>query len=133
MLLTKIFLKIDASNKTHFEVFPKEKGGIFIMPCFGHASFIMSYFALVMLCFDLAMLLLTKSAPKTKILALQLIPYVLETKREIHYSPSLFTVTIHPLLFMTLFTPNFCLFKGGCPLCLKQVLVQVFFSRESSF
>ena len=34
---------------------------------------------------------------------------------------SLFTVTIHPLLFMTLFTPNFCLFKGGCPLYSKQV------------
>ena len=33
MLLTKIFLKIDASDKAHFEVFPKEKGGIFIMPC----------------------------------------------------------------------------------------------------
>ena len=37
-----------------------------------------------------------------------------------HYSP----ITIHPLLFITLFTPNFCLFKGGCPLCLKQVLVK---------
>ena len=34
---------------------------------------------------------------------------------------SLFTVTIHPLLFMTLFTPNFCLFKRSCPLYLKQV------------
>ena len=49
MLLTKIFLKIDASDKAHFEVFPKEKEGIFIMPCFGHASFTMSCFALVML------------------------------------------------------------------------------------
>ena len=37
---------------------------------------------------------------------------------------SLFTVTIHLLLFMTLFTPNFCLFKGGCPLYFKQVLVE---------
>ena len=36
---------------------------------------------------------------------------------------SLFTVTIHLLLFMTLFTSNFCLFKGGCPLYFKQVLV----------
>ena len=32
--------------------------------------------------------------------------------------------TIHLLLFMTLFTPNFCLFKGGCPLYFKQVLVE---------
>ena len=30
---------------------------------------------------------------------------------------SLFIVIIHLLLFMTLFTPNFCLFKGSCPLC----------------
>ena len=30
---------------------------------------------------------------------------------------SLFTITIHLLLF----TPKFCLFKGGCPLYLKQV------------
>ena len=44
---------------------------------------------------------------------------------------SLFTITIHPSLFMTLFTSNFCLFKGGCPLCLEQVLVQVFFPIES--
>ena len=31
-------------------------------------------------------------------------------KEEIYYSP----VTIHLLLFMTLFTLNFCLLKGGC-------------------
>ena len=42
-----------------------------------------------------------------------------------HYSLLLFTVTIHLLLFMTLFTPNFCLFKGGCPLYFKQVLVEL--------
>ena len=41
-------------------------------------------------------------------------------QKEIYYSP----VTIHPVLFMTLFTPKFCLFKGGCPLCFKQVLVK---------
>ena len=35
-----------------------------------------------------------------------------------YYSLLLFTVTIHLLLF----TPNFCLFKGGCPLYFKQVL-----------
>ena len=51
-------------------------------------------------------------------------------KSEIYYS----SITIHLLLFMTLFTPNFCLFKGGCPLYFKQVficLVQDFFPRES--
>ena len=32
-----------------------------------------------------------------------------------HYSQLLFTITIHLLLF----TLNFCLFKGGCPLYLK--------------
>ena len=50
----------------------------------------------VLLCFDLAMLLLTKSAPtkRQKISALQLIPHILETKRRnslfSHYSLSLF-------------------------------------------
>ena len=42
-----------------------------------------------------------------------------------------FTVhcTVHQLLFMVLFTPNFCLFKGGCPLSLGQNS----FSRTSFF
>ena len=31
-----------------------------------------------------------------------------------------FTDTVHFLLFITLFTPKFCLFKGGCPLSLRQ-------------
>ena len=35
---------------------------------------------------------------------------------------SLFTVTIHYHYSLLLFTSNFCLFKGGCPLYLKQVL-----------
>ena len=115
MLLTKIFLKIDASNKAHFEVFSKEKGGIFIMSCF----------ALAILCFDLAMLLLTKSTPKTKIFCSTIDSTHFGDKKEkfiIHLS--LFIVTIHLLLFMTLFTLNFCLFKGDCPLCLEQVLVK---------
>ena len=46
-------------------------------------------------------------------------------KGEIYHSVTihllLFTVTIHPLLFMTMFTHYFCLFKGGCPLYLEQV------------
>ena len=38
-----------------------------------------------------------------------------------HYSLLLFTVTIHLLLFMTLFPQNFAYFEGGCPLYFKQV------------
>ena len=40
--------------------------------------------------------------------------------------------TIHSycslLLLMVLFTPNFCLFKGDCPLSLGQVFLKVFLS-----
>ena len=62
-----------------------------------------------------------------------MIPYVLGKKGKLlftcHYSP----VTIHWYYSMLLFTPKFCLFKGGCPLYSKQVflsLVQDFFLRE---
>ena len=108
MLLTKLILK-------SFKKKRKESSSC-------HALLWSCFHAL--LCFDLAMLLLTKSAPtkRQKISALQLIPHVLETKIRnslfSHYSP----VTIHPLLFMTPFTPNFCLFKGGCPLCLYDLV-----------
>ena len=34
------------------------------------------------------------------------------------------------LLFMTLFTPKFCLFKGGCPLSLDKFLLQNFLPLE---
>ena len=59
-------------------------------------------------------------------------------KKENYYSLSLFTchyspVTIHWYYSPLLFTPKFCLFKGGCPLYLRQVflfLVQDFFLRE---
>ena len=48
MLMPKIFLKIDASDKGHFEVFQKEKEeSSYAMPYFGHTFFIM----LVMLCY----------------------------------------------------------------------------------
>ena len=46
-----------------------------------------------------------------------------EDKKKFTIHLSVFNVTIYPVLFMILFTPNFCLFKGGCPLYLKQVLV----------
>ena len=116
MLLTKLILK-------SFKKKRKESSSC-------HALLWSCFHAL--LYFDLAMLLLKKSASRQKFSALQFIRHILETKRRNspfnHYSP----VTIHPLLFITLFTPNFCLFKGGCPLCLEQVLLQVFFPRESS-
>ena len=132
--MTKVFLKIDASDKGHFEDFPKEKDESSLC----HAL-LWSYFLFhVMLCFGHAllhfvMLLLTKSAPNTKIFSSTIdSPHFGDKKRNLLFT-SLFFVTIHPLLFMTLFTLNFCLFKGGCPLCLKQVVLQVFFSRESPF
>ena len=108
-----------ASNKGHFEVFPKEKERFFIMPLvllfwFGHALL------------HFVILLLTYSSPRTRILS-----SITHSPRfwgknwnllfTCHYSLLLFTVTIHLLLFMTLFTPKFCLFKGGCPLYFKQV------------
>ena len=105
------------SDKNHFQDFPsKEKKMLHY--AFGHA------FGLVILCF--AMLLLTQSTPKTRILGSTTHSPRFGAKNEIyyslllficHYSLLLFTVTIHLLLF----TPNFCLFKGGCPLYFKQV------------
>ena len=112
MLMTKDI----TFDKGHFVVFPKEKGRFFIMPCFtfGHALL------------HFAMLLLTQSAPKTRILSSTIhSPHFADKKMKFTIHLSLFTVTIHPLLFITLFTPNFCLFKGGCPLYLKQVLVEL--------
>ena len=86
----------------------------------------------VLLCFDLAMFLLIKFAPKTKIFSSTIdSPHFGDKKEKFTIQLSLFTITIHPLLFMTLFTPNFCLFKGGCPLCLKQVLVKFYFRSSS--
>ena len=43
---------------------------------------------------------------------------------------TLFTFTVRGLLFMTLFTPKFCLFKGGCPLNFR--VQQVKFSSDFS-
>ena len=129
MLLTKPILK-SFQNKREESL---SCHALVMLPLSCHALLWSCFHALL----HFAMLLLTKSAPKTKIFSSTIdSPHFGDKKRN-----SLFTVTSHPLLFMTLFTPNFCLFKGGCPLCLKQVLVkfllqvllQVFFSRESSF
>ena len=37
-----------------------------------------------------------------------------------YYSPIIVHSHCSLLLFMVLFTPNFCLFKGGCPLSLGE-------------
>ena len=58
-----------------------------------------------------------------------------------YYSPvtihlSLFTVTIHPLLFMTLFTPNFAYLRGVVPYVwgfLKHSLVLISLPLELAF
>jgi len=47
--MKKIFLKIDASDKGYFEVFPKEKEESSL----GHALLWSYFFALVMLCYIL--------------------------------------------------------------------------------
>ena len=113
MLMTKDL----TSDKGHFEVFPKEKRKIlhYAMPTFSHI-----FFALVMTYYTLPCFFWQNLHQRQEFWVLQFIPHVLGTKKW----NLLFTVTIHLLLFMTLFTPNFCLFKGGCPLCLKQVLVE---------
>ena len=54
---------------------------------------------------------------KDKILDFTTHPPRFGAKNEIYYSLSLFICHYSLLLF----TPNFCLFKGGCPLYLKQV------------
>ena len=107
-----------------FGVFPKRKGKIL------HAS-LLSYF----LCFShdslhFAMIPLTPSATKTRILGSPTHSPRFGAKNEIHYSLLLFICHYSLLLF----TPNFCLFKGGCPLYLNKCfvcLVQDFFLRES--
>ena len=97
-----------------------------VMFCFGHAF---------ILCCTLPCFSWQNLHQRQKFSALQLIPMFWRQKEKFTIHLSLFTVTVYPLLFMTLFTSNFSLFKRGCPLYLKQVLVklwvQVFFPRKS--
>ena len=109
MLTTKILLLTRIILKT----FQKKKKDSSL--CFW------SYFWFGHVLFHFVMLLLTYSAPRTRILSSTTHSPRFGAKSEIYYSLLLFTITIHLLLFMTLFTPNFCLFKGGCPLYFKQV------------
>ena len=132
MLLTKIFLKVDMKwsqkvlTKLILKSFKKK-----MKESSSRHALLWSYFH-ALLCFDLAMLLL-KNLQKTKNFSSTIDSPRFGDKKKKFTIQSLFTITIHQLLFMTLFTPNFCLFKGGCPLCLEQVLVQDFFPRESFF
>ena len=70
-------------------------------------------------------ILLTPSATKTIILGSPNDSPRFGQKRKItihcHYSP----VTIHWYYSPLLFTPKFCLFKGGCPLYLEQVFLML--------
>ena len=111
------------------ESFQKEKGRFFMphyFPCFSHDSL---HFAII---------LLTPSATKTIILGSPTHSPRFGAKKENYYSLLLFTchyspVTIHWYYSQLLFTPKFCLFKGGCPLYLSKCflcLVQDFFLRE---
>ena len=85
-----------------------------------------------------AIIPLTPSTTKTIILSSPKDSPRSEQKRKNYYSLLLFTchyspVTIHWYYSPLLFTPKFCLFKGGCPLYYRQVflcLVQDFFLRE---
>ena len=112
--------KIMLLTRAILESFQKEKGRFF-MPPFCHI-----FYALVMILYTLPCFLWHHLLQRQEFWVQQLIPHVLGAKNEIyyslllfiyHYSLLLFTVTIHLLLF----TPKFCLFKGGCPLYLKQV------------
>ena len=118
MLMTKDI----ASDKGHFEVFPKEKGRFFIMPCLPLVILALLWSCFTTLCHASPDKVCTKDK---NFEFYNSFPTFWGQKNKIYYSLSLFTITIHELLFMTLFTPNFCLFKGGCPLCLKQVLVEL--------
>ena len=82
---------------------------------FGHT------FDLVMLCSILSCFSWHILLQWQEFWVLQFIPHVLGQKVKFTIYLSLFTVTIHCHYSPLLFTPNFCLFKGGCPLYLKQV------------
>ena len=101
-----------ASDKDHFEDFPKEKGSLFFMPCFAFWSCFVTF------CYTSPNIFCSKDK---NFEFYNSFPTFWGKKWNLlficHYLLLLFTVTIHLLLFIS----NFCLFKGGCPLYLKQV------------
>ena len=107
-----LMLKILLLTRVILESFQKEKGRFF-MPTFCHI-----FYALVMILYTLPCFFWHNLLQRQEFWVLQLIPHVLGQKEKFTIHLSLFTVTIHLLLF----TPNFCLFKRGCPLYWRQVL-----------
>ena len=112
MLLTKIFLKVDmkwsqphASDKAHFKVLQKEKEGIFIMSCF--ALVMLSCFAMLWPCHASLDKICTNK--KTKIFSSTIDSPRFGEKKKKFTIQLLFTYHYSLLLFMTLFTSNFCL------------------------
>ena len=96
----------------------KKNGRFFIMPCLSFVILSLLWSCFTTLCHASP----DKICTKDKNFQLyNWFPTFWGQKVKFTIHLSLFTITIHPLLFMTLFTPNFCLFKGGCPLYLKQV------------
>ena len=78
-------------------------------------------------CFDLAMLLLTKSAKDKNFQLYNWFPTFWKQKEEIYYSLSLFICYYSWHCSLRIFVYS----RGGCPLCLKKVLVKFYF--RSSF
>ena len=118
MLMTKILLL----TKVILKSFQKKRKILrYAIPYFGHTFLIWSCF--VTLCHASPDIICTKDK---NFEFYNSFPTFWGQKMKFTIHLSLFTVTIHPLLFMTLFTPNFCLFKGGFPLSLEQVLLQVY-------
>ena len=107
MLMPKVLLL----TRVILESFKKEKGRFF-MPTFCHI-----FYALVMILYTFPCFFWHNLLQRQEIWVLQLIPHVLGQKMKFTIHCYYSSVTIHLLLF----TPNLCLFNGGCPLYFKQV------------
>ena len=99
----------------YFKIVSKEKGRFFIMPCLSLVIFSLLWSWLTTLCHASPDIF----CPKDKNFEFyNSFPTFWGQKMKFTIHLSLFTVTIHLLLFMALFTSNFCLFKGGLSLSL---------------
>ena len=117
MLMPKILLL----TRVILESFKKEKGRFF-MPTFCHI-----FYVLVMILYTLPCFFWHNLLQRQEFGVLQLIPHVLGQKVKFTIHCYYSSVTIHcyyslSTIHLLLFTLNFCLFKGGCPLYFKQVL-----------
>ena len=119
--------KNTASDKNHFEDLPREKERCFIMLLV--MLLIWSCFWFSHALFHLAMLLLTYSAPRTRILkSYNSFPTFWGQKWNLlficHYSQLLFIVTIHLLLFINVYKSNSCI--------IQQKAIAVLFNKKHS-